>query len=79
MEKKDLELIEAHISTDEELKKHVLDHKKFEKILEGFKKRIYLTSEEESEQKKTKKLKLNGRDKIEQILAKYRGRDSAGT
>ena len=72
MEKRDLELIEKYILTDEELRKHVEEHKKFEEILEECNKRIYLTPEEEMEQKRIKKLKLKGRDKITRILEKYK-------
>lgn len=72
MEKRDLELIEEYISVDDELRKHVEEHKKFEKILEEFNQRIHLTPEEEMEQKRIKKLKLKGRDRIEQLLARYR-------
>jgi len=72
MEKKDLDLIEKLIDSDDELRKHVEEHKRFEKILEDFGQRIYLTPEEDLEQKRIKKLKLKGRDRIERILAKYR-------
>ena len=72
MEKKDLDLIEKYISTDEELRKHVEAHKKYEDMLEEYKKRIFLTPEEEMEQKRIKKLKLKGRDEISRILEKYK-------
>jgi uncharacterized protein YdcH (DUF465 family) len=72
MEKRDLELIEKYISVDDELRKYVEEHGRFEEFLEEFDKRIHLTPEEEMKQKGIKKLKLKGRDKIEQILAKYR-------
>jgi hypothetical protein len=72
MEKRDLELIEKYVSVDDELRKCVEEHGKFEKLLGEFSKRIHLTPEDEMKQKGIKKLKLKGRDKIEQILAKYR-------
>jgi len=72
MEKRDIELIEKYSIVDEELKKEVEDHRKFEEMLNDFNKRAYLTPEEEVEKKRIKKLKLRGRDKIEEILAKYR-------
>lgn len=72
MEKKDLELIETHISTDEDLRTCVEEHRRYEEMLAVFNQRSHLTPEEELEQKRLKKLKLKGRDKIEQILAKYR-------
>jgi hypothetical protein len=72
MEKRDIELIEKFSVVDEELKKEVEEHRKFEEMLNDFNKRAYLTPEEEVEKKRIKKLKLRGRDKIEEILAKYR-------
>jgi hypothetical protein len=72
MEKRDIELIEKFSVVDEELKKEVEEHRKFEEMLNDFNKRAYLTPEEEVEKKRIKKLKLRGRDKIEEILVKYR-------
>ena len=72
MEEKDKLLIEKHIESDEELRKHVEEHVVLENKLEEFNKKAYLTAEEEVEEKKIKKLKLAGRDKIEIILRKYR-------
>lgn len=72
MEKRDLGLIEKYIAVDHELKKYVDEHKKYEEILAAYNKKPYLSPEEELEEKRIKKLKLKGRDKIEAILAKYR-------
>lgn len=72
MEEKDRLLIEKHISNDEELKKYVEEHLLLENKLKEFNKKVYLTEDEELQQKKLKKLKLAGRDKIEMILGKYR-------
>ena len=72
MEKRDIELIEKYSPVDDELKRHIEEHQKFEKILEDFNRRVYLSPEDEVEKKRIKKLKLKGRDKIEEILAKYR-------
>ena len=72
MEQKDVELIKKYCPVDEELRRYMEEHKQFEEILEDLGKRTHLTAEEEIEQKRIKKLKLKGRDKIEQILAKYR-------
>jgi len=77
MEKKDLELIETYSATDEELRRCVAEHRHFEEMLEAFNKTAHLTPEEEMEQKRIKKLKLKGRDQIEQILAKYRKAETA--
>lgn len=72
MEERDRLLIEQHIGHDEELKKYVTEHQLFEKQLEELSAKHYLTPDEEVQQKKLKKLKLAGRDKIEMILKKYR-------
>lgn len=72
MEKRDKLLIEKHINTDDELKKFVEEHILFEKQLDELSEKVYLTPDEELKQKELKKLKLAGRDKIEEILKKYR-------
>jgi len=72
MEQRDKLLIEKHISHDDELKKFVDEHVLFEKQLDELNDKIYLTPDEEMKQKELKKLKLAGRDKIEQLLKKYR-------
>lgn len=73
MEKRDLELIAQLLPYNEELRHYLEQHKKFEEQLERFNQRPYLSPEEAMEKKRIKKLKLAGRDKIEAILAKYRG------
>lgn len=75
MEEKDRILIDKHIGRDEELKKYVREHQLFEKQLEELEGKHFLTADEELQQKRIKKLKLAGRDKIESILKKYRDAD----
>ena len=72
METKDEALIIKLIQENEELRKHWEEHLEFERILEEFNKRRYLTPEETMERKRIQKLKLAGRDRIEEILSKYR-------
>lgn len=72
MEKKDEELIKRLIKDDSILKKYWEEHLMFEGQLEVYNSRIYLTPEEELEKKRIQKLKLVGRDRIEQILSRYR-------
>ena len=72
MEKWDEELIARLLPSDEELRKHVAAHRKYEEQLEEFNRRPYLTTEEAMEKKRIQKLKLVGRDRIEAILARYR-------
>jgi uncharacterized protein YdcH (DUF465 family) len=75
MEKRDLEIINQWLDLDPELKRCMQEHEEFEKRLEEFNRRPYLTAEETMERKRLQKLKLAGRDKIEQILAKYRQKE----
>ncbi len=72
MEERDVELIEKLIKDDEELKRYVDEHIEFEKKLDNFGRKPYLTPDEEIERKKIQKLKLAGRDMVEKILSKYR-------
>jgi uncharacterized protein YdcH (DUF465 family) len=76
MEKPDLELIDQLMDRDPELKKYVEEHRDFEKQLEEFNRRPYLTTAETIERKRLQKLKLAGRDRIEQILAQHRQKES---
>jgi hypothetical protein len=76
MEKQDLDLIQRFIDQDPELKRRMEEHEEFERRLEEFNRRPYLTSEETLEKKRLQKLKLAGRDRIEQILAKYREKEA---
>lgn len=72
MENDDLTLIEKFASQDPELKKRLEEHAEFERQIEEFNEKPYLSPEETLERKRLQKLKLAGRDRIEQILAKYR-------
>jgi hypothetical protein len=74
MEKKDEELIDQLIPENEELRKLVAEHKEFESQLDEWKKRLYLSDDENQEKKRIQKLKLAGRDRIEQILKDYRSK-----
>jgi uncharacterized protein YdcH (DUF465 family) len=76
MEKHDQELIDQLIDQDPELKKYVDEHRDFEKLLEEFNRRPYLTAAETMERKRLQKLKLAGRDRIEQILARHRRKET---
>lgn len=75
MEKYDEELISQWINEDQELKQYVEEHREFKRKLEELERKPYLTTEEETEGKKLKKLKLHRKDKIEQILSRYRNKD----
>ena len=77
MERNDLELISKWVDHDPELKRRLEEHEDFERRLDEFNRRPYLTTEETMERKRLQKMKLAGRDKIEQILAKYREKEAA--
>ena len=76
MEERDLALIRTWVEQDQELKQRMDEHEEFERRLEEFNRRPYLTAEETLERKRLQKLKLAGRDRIEQILAKYRMKEN---
>jgi len=72
MEKNEKELIAQYIDQDEELRKYVEQHAKYEEILEGLNSKVYLTPDEEVEKKTLQKKKLIGKEKIYEILSKYK-------
>lgn len=75
MEKADEELVARWIDKDPELKRRIDEHREFERQLEEFNRRPYLTADETVERRRIQKLKLAGRDRIEQILAHYRAKE----
>jgi uncharacterized protein len=76
MEQRDLELIEKYITNDKALEALYQEHLDFERQLEKFNSKPYLTPSEEVERKNLQKRKLVGRDMIERILQEYRKRAS---
>jgi uncharacterized protein YdcH (DUF465 family) len=77
MEQQDLDLILKLMDRDPELKRYVEEHRELEARLDEMNRRPYLTPEETVERKRLQKMKLAGRDKIENILAKHRDKESA--
>ncbi len=75
MEAWEMELIERYQDQDEELKTCVEAHLALEQQIEELNQKVYLTPEEEYERKRLQKLKLAGRDKMEQILSRYKTDD----
>ncbi|MBA2848903.1 hypothetical protein HNQ76_001287 [Thermosulfuriphilus ammonigenes] len=69
---KDKELIAQWIDKDPELRKYYEEHQRLEEQIEEFVRRPYLTTEEEIEKKRLQKMKLAVKDKILEILEKYR-------
>ena len=72
MEQRDEEIIAQLIGENEELRRLVEAHREFERQLEEFNRRPYLTTEEAVQKKKIQKMKLAGKDRIEAILAEHR-------
>lgn len=72
MEKKDEELIQTLLEREPELRQYYEEHIDLERQLNGYQQKIHLTTEEEVEKKRLQKLKLAGKDKIMEILARHR-------
>ena len=76
MEKRDLELIQKHVSNDHMLASLYREHLDFEEQLEKYNSKPFLTPHEEQERKTLQKRKLAGRDQIEGILQVYRSKET---
>ncbi len=72
MEKQDEDLIKSLVDRDEELKKLYEEHLDLERQLATLLHKHYLTPEEELERKRIQKIKLAGKDRIMEILGRYR-------
>lgn len=72
MELKDEQTIVSLLDKDPELKKYYEEHRELEKQLADFQHKHHLTAEEEVEMKKIQKLKLAGKDRMMEILGRYR-------
>ena len=72
MEKRDQELIVTLVDRDPELKEKWEEHLLLEGQLAELQKRLHLSNDEEVEKKRLQKLKLAGKDRIMEILSKYR-------
>ncbi|MFP4237590.1 MAG: DUF465 domain-containing protein [Desulfonatronovibrio sp.] len=72
MEQYELELIAKYGEQDEELKKLWDEHLSYEKMLEKFENKPYLTPAEDQEVKELKKKKLSGKTRMHAILDKFK-------
>jgi hypothetical protein len=72
MEEKDEQLIRSLFEREPELRRYYEEHVELERRLDVFHQKHYLTPDEEVEKKRLQKLKLVGKDKIMEILARYR-------
>ena len=73
MEEKDEQLIRSLLEREPDLRRYYEEHVDLERQLETFQQKHYLTPDEELEKKRLQKLKLAGKDKIMEILSRYRG------
>lgn len=76
MDQQDLELIQRHKEENKKLEALYAEHLDFERQLEKFNSKPYLTPMEEVERKTLQKRKLQGKDLIESILQQYRKQES---
>jgi hypothetical protein len=73
MEKQDEELIRTLLDRDQELRRFNDEHVELEKQHASLQHKHHLTPEEEVERKRIQKVKLAGKDRIMEILGRYRG------
>ena len=71
MERYEEELIQRYLSNDEELRNFYDEHQALKHRLEDYRRRPYLTTEEEIEMKRIQKLKLASKDRIMAILNRH--------
>ena len=72
MEQKDEELIRTLLEREPELRRYYEEHSDLERQLATLAQKLYLTPDEEVERKRLQKRKLAGKDKIMEILSRYR-------
>jgi uncharacterized protein YdcH (DUF465 family) len=72
MERQDEELIRSLLDRDQELRQFYEEHLELEKQLASLQHKHHLTPEEELECKRIQKTKLAGKDRIMEILGRYR-------
>ncbi len=72
MDSNDLQLIQVHINQDKELATLYEEHRGYERLLAKLDNKLFLTPKEELQRKELQKKKLIGKDRIEDILRKYR-------
>jgi uncharacterized protein YdcH (DUF465 family) len=73
MEKHEEELIRSLLDRDAELRRYYEEHLDLERQLATLQHKHHLTPEEELECKRIQKVKLAGKDRIMEILGRYRG------
>jgi uncharacterized protein YdcH (DUF465 family) len=72
MEERDQELVRELWDNNPRFRKLYEEHQLLEKELDNLSEKSYLSPDEEIEKKKMQKLKLAGKDEMEQILSAHR-------
>jgi uncharacterized protein YdcH (DUF465 family) len=72
MDLRDEQAIVSLLDRDPELKKFYDEHQELEKKLSVYQHKHHLSLEEEMEMKRIQKLKLVGKDRMMEIIGKYR-------
>lgn len=72
MEEREEQMIASVLDKDPELRRYYEEHLEYERLLGDLQDKGYLSPEEEMEKKRIQKLKLVGKDRIMQILGKYK-------
>jgi len=72
MEAKEEQLILSLVERDPELKRYYEEHVQLEKQLAQMNHKGFLNPQEELERKRLQKVKLAGKDRIMEILSRYR-------
>jgi len=71
MERREEDLIREHLAHDDDLRVLYEEHQSLKRKLEELRAKHYLTSEEEFEEKRMRKLKLASKDRMMAILDRY--------
>ena len=70
--------LKAHLmKTDDEFRRLAEQHSKYHQQLEALEAKTHLTSEEEVEEHRLKKLKLHLKDQMNQLMSRYRAQHVA--
>jgi uncharacterized protein YdcH (DUF465 family) len=72
MEKKDEELIRSLFDREPDLQRYYEEHVDLERQIGVYQEKHFLTPDEEVECKRLQKRKLHGKDRIMEILSRYR-------
>lgn len=72
MDQRDEPIVKSLLRANEEFRREMDAHQRYEKILAEFNRRPHLTPDEEMERRKIQKLKLAGKDRMARMIHEYR-------